>query len=120
MPPRSCSNSGSIVADGGNVTIDASPSAIAGGYAAVAGFLVVEGGGTLETQASYPLVNGSQPGGTNPRYEFGDATTGNTLKIDNLGSFAGAVVGFEAGDTVDLGTSVAVATLVYGGNTGLA
>ncbi len=106
-------NSGSIVADGGTVVIDVAAGAIAGGIAAEAAFYVIENGGTLETQASYPLINGNQPGGTTPRYEFANATQGNTLKIDNLGSFSGSVIGFQTGDTVDLGTSLAVGTLVY-------
>jgi T5SS/PEP-CTERM-associated repeat protein len=112
-------NASSIIANGGDVLITADPSAIAGGIAAVAGFYVVEAGGTLETEASYPLINGNLPGGSTPRYEFGDNTPGNTLKIDNLGSFGGAVVAFQAGDTVDLGTTLAVGSLVYGANTGL-
>ena len=102
-------NTGSIVADGGTVVIEAAASAIAGGYAPVRGFAVIEGGGTLETNSAYaPTVSG-----TTPYFEFGDTTPGNTLKIDNIGSFGGDIAGFAAGDTIDLGASLAVGTLVY-------
>ncbi|MBS0641893.1 MAG: hypothetical protein JSS43_18675, partial [Proteobacteria bacterium] len=108
-------NSNSIVANGGTVVINTDPAAIAGGVAGEAAFFVVRGGGTLETQAAIPFLPGttSQPGGTTPRYLFGDATAGNTFKIDNLGSFSGGFVGFQAGDTVDLGGSLAISALSY-------
>ena len=112
-------NSGSVIANGGTVRILVSPSSIPGGYAGVFGFAVIQAGGTLETQASYPLVNGALPGGTGPRYAFLDTTPGNTLKIDNLGAFGGAVFGFQAGDTVDLGASLAIGTIDYSPITGL-
>jgi T5SS/PEP-CTERM-associated repeat protein len=102
-------NAGTIVADGGTVQILAGTSAIAGGYAPVKGVAVIEGGGTLETNAAYePTVTG-----TGPFYLFGDETDGDTLIIDNIGSFGGRIIGFSAGDTIDLGTSLAVGTLVY-------
>ena len=104
-------NSGSIVADGGSVIITADASAIAGGEAPVRGFEVIEGGGTLETASAYATSVGNN--GSHPNYEFADSTPGNTLKIDNIGSFGGVILHFSAGDTIDLGTLLAVGTLSY-------
>jgi T5SS/PEP-CTERM-associated repeat protein len=114
-------NSSSIVADGGTVVVNADPAAIAGGVAGLAAFWVVEGGGTLETEASYPFLPGTttQPNGTSPRYVFGDTSAGNTIKIENLGSFGGAFVGFQAGDTVDVGASLAVNAIAYNAPLGI-
>ena len=114
-------NSSSVVADGGTVVVNSDPAAIAGGVAGLSAFWVVEGGGTLETEASYPFLPGTttQPTGTTPRYVFGDTTAGNTVKIDNLGSFGGSFVGFQAGDTVDLGTSLAVGAIAYNAPLGI-
>ena len=43
-----------------------------------------------------------------------EATPGNTLKIDNIGSDGVVVANFAAGDTIDLGTSIAaISTIVY-------
>lgn len=114
-------NSNAIVADGGRVVINTDPNAIAGGVAGEAAFYVVRGGGTLETHAAIPFLPGttSQPGGTTPRYIFGDATLGNTFEIDNLGSFSGGFSGFQAGDTVDLGGSLAISALSFDAGLGL-
>ena len=73
-------DTGLIVADGGTVQIFASASAIAGGYAPVRGLVVIEGGGTVETNVAYA----SSISGTLPWYEFADSTPGNTLKIDTV------------------------------------
>ena len=94
-------NTGDIVADGGTVIVTVDPSAIAGGVAPVRGFNLIEGGGTLETAAFSPASDGNN--GTHPEYEFADSTPGNTLKIDNIGSFDGVIAHFSAGDTIDLG-----------------
>ncbi len=102
-------NTGSVVADGGTVRVTASPSAIAGGAAPVRGEWIVEGGGTLETAAAYAAA----VGGNDPIYYFANSATGNTLKIDNPGSFGGRITGFSAGDTIDLGELLAVGTLAY-------
>jgi fibronectin-binding autotransporter adhesin len=110
-------NTGYIVADGGTVKITASPSAFVGGDGPVRGFEVIEGDGTLETAAAYPASNGDN--GTHSEYEFGDTTPGNTLKIDNIGSFGGAIIQFGAGDTIDLGTLLTVGTLAYSTATSL-
>jgi len=110
-------NSGEIIADGGTVQITAATSAIAGGDAPLRGFEVIEGGGMLETAASVPAADGNN--GTHTEYEFADSTPGNTLKIDNVGSFGGAILHFAAGDTIDLGTLLAVGTLVYTTTTNL-
>ncbi len=110
-------NTSYIVADGGTVKITASPSAIVGGDGPVRGFEVIEDRGTLETASAYPASNGDN--GTHTEYAFGDSTPGNTLKIDNIGSFGGAIIQFGAGDTIDLGTLLAVGTLAYTTTTGL-
>jgi T5SS/PEP-CTERM-associated repeat protein len=104
-------NPGLIVADGGTVKVTYSSSAIAGGDAAMRGFYLIEGDGTLETAASYPVSDGNN--GTHAYYEFADSTPGDTLKIDNVGSFGGVIAGFGPGDTVDLGTLLAVGTVAY-------
>jgi T5SS/PEP-CTERM-associated repeat protein len=103
-------NPGTIVADGGSVIIDAAPNAIAGGYMPVRGLAVIEADGTLETNAA--SASGTTDNGNGGVYYFGDQTPGNTLKIDNIGSFAGRIGDFSAGDTIDLGTSLAIGTLV--------
>ena len=110
-------NTGSIVADGGTVVVNVALGAIAGGDGPVRGFEVIEGGGTLITAASYPASDGNN--GTHGEYEFGDSTPGNTLKIENIGSFGGVIIGFGAGDTIDLGTSLTVGTLAYSATTSL-
>ena len=100
---------GSMVADGGYLKITVDPASIAGGLAPVRNYAFIEAGGTLETASSFS----STTGGNTPSYYFLDETAGNTLKIDNIGSFGGQISGFSAGDTIDLGTSLAVGTVVY-------
>ena len=103
-------NTGEIVADGGTVGIHSVSSAITGGYGPVRGLALIEAGGTIETNAAYAL---NTNGGTGPYFVFADEAAGNSLIIDNLGSFDGRITGFAAGDTIDLGSSLAVGTLVY-------
>src|SRR6185437_16133522 len=50
---------------------------------------------------------------------FAGGTPGNTLKIDNIGSFGGRILGFGANDTIDLGTSLSVGKLAYSSATGI-
>jgi hypothetical protein len=45
--------------------------------------------------------------------DFLDGAPGDTLKIDNPGSFGAAVRGFQAGDTIDLGHIGPIATIAY-------
>jgi T5SS/PEP-CTERM-associated repeat protein len=108
-------NDQQIVANGGSVLIAVSPTAIAGGLAPNAGVIEIASGGTVETEAAYA----STITGSAPLYAFADGTTGDTLKIDNIGSFGGRIFGFQQGDTIDLGTSIAVGTIVYSSATGL-
>src|ERR1019366_6513350 len=108
-------NTGSIVANGGTIRITASPSPIAGGQAPVRGEVIIQGGGTVETAAAYA----STVTGTDQIYYFGDATAGNTLKIDNIGNFGGRITGFSVNDTIDLGSSLAVGTLAYSTTTNI-
>lgn len=104
-------NTGSIVANGGFVQINFAPGAVFGGDAPTRGFNIIEAGGTLETGSFVPSYVGSN--GTHGEYEFGDSTSGNTLKIDNLAAFGGVILHFAAGDTIDIGTSLQVGTLAY-------
>jgi T5SS/PEP-CTERM-associated repeat protein len=108
-------NVGELDVNGGTLVINAATNAIAGGYAPFAGLLVINSGGTLETNASY----GTAVAGVPPFYAFADDTAGNTLKIDNVGSFAGAIIGFGVNDTIDVGTSLAVAKLGYNNASGI-
>ena len=102
-------NVGVVQTNGGTLVINAATNAIAGGYAPFAGIAIIDGGGTLETNAGYATTVGGVP----PTYAFADQTAGNTLKIDNVGSFAGAIIGFGVSDTIDVGTSLAVGQLAY-------
>jgi T5SS/PEP-CTERM-associated repeat protein len=108
-------NVGAIQVNGGTLVVNAATNAIAGGYAPVGGIAIIDGGGTLETNASY----GTAVAGTPPYYVFADDTAGNTLKIDNIGSFGGVVAGFAVNDTIDLGTTLAVGKVVYTNANGL-
>lgn len=105
-------NPGVIQVDGGSLIVNVSSNALAGGYAPVIGTVVILGGGTVETNAGYA----SNVAGIIPTYAFGDTTAGNTLKIDNIGSFSGGIVGFAQNDTIDMGTSLAVGKVVYANN----
>ena len=108
-------NVGVVQVNGGTLVINAATNAIAGGYAPLGGTAVIEGGGTLETNAGYA----SNTGGVSTYYAFADQTAGNTLKIDNIGSFGGVIVGFGVNDTIDLGTSLAVGKVVYSSTSGI-
>jgi T5SS/PEP-CTERM-associated repeat protein len=108
-------NASEIDVDGGYLDIQASSSSAAGGYAPVAGVMVVTGGGTVEIDASYA----TSVAGTIPYYAFGDSTAGNTVKVDNLDAFSGRFLAFGAGDTIDLGASLTVESLVYNSQSGL-
>ncbi len=108
-------NASLIAAAGGTVDIQAAANAAGGGYAGVAGVALITAGGTLETNATY----GTTVAGVPPLYIFGDATAGNTVKIDTIGSFGGQFLGFGVGDTIDLGASIAVSSLVYTAASGL-
>jgi len=108
-------NTGEIIANGGSLFIDAASNAIAGGYAPVVGMALIEGGGTIETNQTYA----GTISGTAPEFIFGDSTTGDTLKIDNAAQFGARIVDFAQGDTIDLGTSLAVGIIAFTGTTGI-
>ncbi len=107
-------NVGEILVNGGSLSFSADTNAIAGGYAPGSGVVVIMRGGTVETNVGYA----SNITGSTPVYAFGDST-GNTLKIDNIGSFGGAILGFGQNDTIDLGTLLAVGTIAYSSSTGI-
>jgi T5SS/PEP-CTERM-associated repeat protein len=100
---------GLIVADGGTVAIESAPSAIAGGLGPTRGIYLIEGGGTLESNVSY----GPNITGMGPIFLFGDSTASNTVEFNNIASAPARVAGFSPGDTIDLGSSLAVGTVVY-------
>ena len=108
-------NASLILVNGGSLLFDAAAGAVIGGYAPGSGVIVIEGDGTVETNAAYPAtVNGNIP-----VYAFDNTTAGATLKIDTIGSFGGNILGFGQGDTIDIGTSIAVGKLVYSSVTGI-
>lgn len=108
-------NVGRLVANGGTLLINVDTSAIAGGYQPVVGIAEIQAGGTIETQANYS----SSVNGTAPLYVFADSTAGNTLKLDNAAQFGGRIIGFAQGDTIDLGSSLAVGSIAFTGSTGV-
>ncbi|HEY1935903.1 MAG TPA: hypothetical protein VGG99_28185, partial [Acetobacteraceae bacterium] len=108
-------NAGEIEVDGGTLVINAATDAIAGGYAPGTGVIVIDGGGTVVTNVDYA----SNISGIPPVYAFADATAGNTLKIENVLSFGGEIFGFGQNDTIDLGRSLAVGTVVYNSTSGI-
>ncbi|HET6306907.1 MAG TPA: Hint domain-containing protein [Rhodopila sp.] len=110
-------NAGVIDVDGGYLDIDVAANAANAGYAGVADVAMVSDGGTLETNAFY--LYDASASATAPFYVFADSTQGNTIKIDNLGSFGGRFLDFGVNDTIDLGTSLTVTSLVYSASTGL-
>jgi hypothetical protein len=101
-------NAGLIYADGGTVVINGG-TGIAGGYAPMLGGLALVGsGGTLVYDAGFP----SGTGGSSPLFAFYNGTTGTTLLLEQLGQFGGRILGFEHGDTIDLGGVLSVGTIV--------
>ena len=107
-PDSELFNPGLIVADGGSVLITGTAGAIVGGFAPVFGVALIEGGGTIEDATGFPTTTAGGP----PFYVFADTTAGNTLKIDQPGSFAGRIVNFQAGDTIDLGSPTVISKVV--------
>ena len=101
-------NAGAIIANGGSVFINAA-SGIDGGYVPVLGIAAIGGGGTLESNASYP----STISGTFPTYLFLDGHAGDTLKLDHAAQLSARISNFQAGDTIDLGGSFAIGQIVY-------
>ena len=101
-------NAGLLIANGGSLFIDASAGAL---YAQTPGTAVIRGGGTIETNAT---GTASASGSTNT-FLFADGITGDTLKIDTPTQFGGRIEGFGAGDTIDLGGSLALGQVVYNG-----
>lgn len=92
-------NVGSVVDNGGSLFITAAPSAIAGGAAPVVGPIILENGGTVEDNTAFP----AGVSGNFRSYVFNDGSN-DLLKIDQIGSFSARIYGFEAGDTIDIGS----------------
>jgi T5SS/PEP-CTERM-associated repeat protein len=102
-------NAGTIYANGGSVLIDGSSAGVAGGYGPMlGGIALIGGGGTLEFNAGFP--SGTE--GSSPAFAFYDGDSGDTLKLDQLGQFGGRILGFQQGDTIDLGEALNVGSIV--------
>ena len=113
-------NDGAIVALGGHIDIQAGFASSNGGISGETGFFLIAQGGSIETSAS------PTSGLHDPIYAFFDSNPGNTLKIDKINgifggiaSFGGQILGFGAGDTIDLGTNLSIATVVYDATSGI-
>ena len=105
-------NAGLVYANGGTVVFDGG-TGIAGGYAPMLGDLaLVGGGGTLELNAGYP----SGTKGSNPVFAFYDRVSGDTLKLDQIKQFGGRILGFQQGDTIDLGSALSIGTIAVTGD----
>ncbi len=105
-------NAGLVYADGGTVVVDGG-AGIAGGYAPMMGGIALVGdGGTLDYNAGFP----SGTKGSNPVFAFYDGHSGDTLKLDHLGQFGGRILGFEHGDTIDLGSALSIGTIAVTGD----
>ena len=105
-------NAGLVYANGGTVVFDGG-TGIAGGYAPMLGGVALVGdGGTLEFNAGFP----SGTKGSNPVFAFYDSVSGDTLKLDQIGQFGGRILGFEQGDTIDLGGALSIGTIAVTGD----
>ncbi len=101
-------NADVIYANGGMVAINGG-TGIAGGYAPMLGGIALIGaGGTLVYNAGFPA--GTE--GSTPVFAFYDETSGNTLLLEQLGQFSGRILGFQQGDTIDLGSALSIGTIV--------
>ncbi len=90
-------NGGTVIINGGN--------GIAGGYAPMLGGIALIGdGGTIELNAGFP--SGTQ--GSSPAFAFYDGDSGDTLILNQIGQFGGRILGFQRGDTIDLGSDIAI------------
>ncbi len=85
-----------------------------GGYAPLRGVVVISKGGTVENNTAY----GTTVGGVAPYFAFADSAN-DVLKLDQPAQFGGRILGFAAGDTIDLGASLAVAGVSYDAATGI-
>ncbi len=108
-------NSGLILANGGSVLITTSGSGqIVGGYAPIIGLVAIQDSGTVEFNAALPYDPTAETTTSGPRYSF--VFTGGTndlLKLDQVSQFSGNILGFQAGDTIDLGSLVTITSLTY-------
>ncbi|MDE2580414.1 MAG: Hint domain-containing protein, partial [Rhodospirillales bacterium] len=94
-------NDSAIQVQGGSLLITATGTPFDGGYAPVRGVVVIGGGGTVEINTGYT----ASAGGALPVYAFVD-TANNLLNLDQAPQFSGDIVGFAAGDTIDIGAQV--------------
>jgi T5SS/PEP-CTERM-associated repeat protein len=102
-------NADLIYANGGKVVIDGNAAGVAGGYAPMLGGIALIGdGGTIEFNAGFP--SGTE--GSSPAFAFNDGDSGDTLKLDQVAQFGGRILGFQQGDTIDLGQAFNVGSIV--------
>ena len=115
-------NVGLLQANGGTLVVNASSAAIVGGFGPVQGIALITNGGTFETNNAYPSgFSGAFPtdNGSAPYFIFGDATPGDTLKIDHVKQFGGRILGFAQHDTIDIGTSLSVGKVAFDATAGV-
>ncbi len=101
-------NPGLVAVNGGSLDLIAAGTAsIAGGLAPENGLFTISNGGTFEDGIATP----GSAGGSSFVVAFTDANH-DTLKLDQPGAFDGRIVGFQSGDTIDLGL-LTVTSLTY-------
>jgi T5SS/PEP-CTERM-associated repeat protein len=112
-------NSGLILANGGSVLITTTGSdQIVGGYAPIVGLVAIQDGGTVEFNAALPYdpTSSTTTSGVRFYFAFTDGTSGDLLKIDQITQFSGNVLGFENGDTIDVGALPTITSYTYDQN----
>lgn len=108
-------NASGIQVAGGSLDLTTSGTgAFDGGYAPLRGVVVISQDGTVEDNIAY----GTAVGGAAPYFAFAD-NNGNTLKLDQPAQFGGRILGFGAGDTIDLGQGLTVTAASYDAATGI-
>lgn len=107
-------NTGVIFDQGGSLDIVAQSGAtpLNGGLQAMDGVFTLSQGGQVEVGTPLTTANGGSPS----FFAFLDASNAR-LKIDHIGAFSGGrILGFAAGDTIDIGTTADVTGISYAAN----
>ncbi|MGH7152520.1 MAG: hypothetical protein ACREF3_01225, partial [Acetobacteraceae bacterium] len=101
-------NPGLILVRGGSLDLaSAGTNAIDGGFVLAGGLIAVAMGGTVENAIATPV----DATGSAPVYDFLDGDN-DTLELSQPAQFAGSIVGFGAGDTIDVGP-VPITSIIY-------
>lgn len=106
-------NADLVTIDGGLFRISASPTAIAGGLAPVAGNFVISNSGTLDIATGFPTGTTGQA----PLIDFVDGS--GTLVVGNPAQFGGRIMGFSAGETIALQAVGTIDQVAYSAGTGV-